>query len=137
VVKKRLHFGAVAVGHMAYSAAPRSGHSLDRTDARTGGRGQLAVGAAHSERTVSAAHGPYLVTMRLPERDGEFEYRIRSPDEPHERIARELIIRRVFRLGGPPAVLLARKGHFGIFGCSRTPGASPTRNSIPSASSVF
>jgi hypothetical protein len=26
--------------------------------------------------------------------------------------------------------------HFGIFGCSRTPGALPLRNSIPSASSV-
>ena len=26
--------------------------------------------------------------------------------------------------------------HYGIFGCSRTPGASPLRNSIPSASSV-
>ena len=40
------------------------------------------------ERTVS------VVTMQLPERDGEFEYRIRSPDEPHERIARERELRR-------------------------------------------
>jgi hypothetical protein len=30
-----------------------------------------------------------LVTMQLPEWDGEFEYRIRSPNEPHERIAWE------------------------------------------------
>jgi hypothetical protein len=35
----------------------------------------------HHERTVS------VVMMQLPERDGEFEYRIRSPDEPHERMA--------------------------------------------------
>jgi hypothetical protein len=31
--------------------------------------------------------------MQLPERDGEFEYRIRSPDEPHERIVRESELR--------------------------------------------
>ena len=36
-----------------------------------------------------AARGPYLVTMLLPESAGQFEYRIRSPNEPHERIARE------------------------------------------------
>ena len=47
----------------------------------------------HHERIVSAAHRPYLVTMQLPERDGEFEYRIRSPDEPHERIVRESELR--------------------------------------------
>ena len=44
-------------------------------------------------RTIDAAHGPYVVTMQLPERAGEFEYRIRSPDEPHERIARESELR--------------------------------------------
>jgi hypothetical protein len=37
----------------------------------------------------SAAVGPYVVTNQLPERDGEFEYHIRSPEKPHERIARE------------------------------------------------
>jgi hypothetical protein len=31
--------------------------------------------------------------MQLPERDGEFEYRIRSPDEPRERIAKESELR--------------------------------------------
>jgi len=31
----------------------------------------------------------YLVTKLLPERDGEFEYFIRSAQEAHERIARE------------------------------------------------
>ena len=41
----------------------------------------------HHERTIS------VVTMQLPGRDGEFEYRIRSPDEPHERIARESELR--------------------------------------------
>jgi hypothetical protein len=37
----------------------------------------------------SAAGGSYLVTKQLPERDGEFEYRIKSVSEPHERVARE------------------------------------------------
>jgi hypothetical protein len=30
-----------------------------------------------------------VVTKQLPERDGEFEYRIKSMSEPHERVARE------------------------------------------------
>jgi predicted transcriptional regulator len=37
----------------------------------------------------SAAGGSYIVTKQLPERDGEFEYRIKSISEPHERVARE------------------------------------------------
>jgi hypothetical protein len=37
----------------------------------------------------SAAGGGYVVIRQLPERDGEFEYRIRSMSEPHERVARE------------------------------------------------
>ena len=45
-------------------------------------------------RTIDAARGLYVVTMQLPDRDGEFEYRIRSPDEPHEGLARESELRR-------------------------------------------
>jgi hypothetical protein len=30
-----------------------------------------------------------LLTMLLPEIEGEFAYRIRNPREPHERIAKE------------------------------------------------
>jgi hypothetical protein len=33
--------------------------------------------------------GACVITMRLPERDGEFEYRVKSANEPHERVARE------------------------------------------------
>jgi len=36
-----------------------------------------------------AAGGGYVVTKRLPERNGEFEYRIKNIFEPHERVARE------------------------------------------------
>jgi hypothetical protein len=36
-----------------------------------------------------AAGGSYVVTKQPPERDGEFEYRIKSVSEPHERVARE------------------------------------------------
>jgi hypothetical protein len=46
-----------------------------------------------ASRGISAPGGTYVVTARLPERDGEFEYRIRSPDEAHERIARESELR--------------------------------------------
>ncbi len=33
--------------------------------------------------------GAYTVTKKLPERDGEFEYRVKSANEPHERAMRE------------------------------------------------
>lgn len=36
-----------------------------------------------------AANAGYVVTRQLPERGGEFEYRIKSVSEPHERVARE------------------------------------------------
>jgi hypothetical protein len=36
-----------------------------------------------------APRGPYIVTAKLPERDGEFEYHIRHAREQHERMARE------------------------------------------------
>jgi hypothetical protein len=37
----------------------------------------------------SAGGSGYVVTKQLPERNGEFEYRIKSMSEPHERVARE------------------------------------------------
>ena len=40
-----------------------------------------------------APRGMYLVTKLLPERDGEFEYFIRSAQEAHERIAKESELR--------------------------------------------
>jgi hypothetical protein len=40
-----------------------------------------------------APRGAYIVTAKLPERDGEFEYRIRSALEKHERMARESELR--------------------------------------------
>jgi len=33
--------------------------------------------------------GTYVITKRLPERDGKFEYRIKNGNEPHERVVRE------------------------------------------------
>jgi hypothetical protein len=36
-----------------------------------------------------AARGTYEVIAQLPERDGQFEYRIKSRGEPHERVVRE------------------------------------------------
>ena len=40
-------------------------------------------------RGIYAPSGAYVVTAKLPERDGAFEYRIRSVTEHHERAARE------------------------------------------------
>jgi hypothetical protein len=37
----------------------------------------------------TTAGGLYDVTRQLPERNGEFEYRVKSRNEPHERIVKE------------------------------------------------
>jgi len=33
--------------------------------------------------------GECIVKRKLPEREGEFEYRVKSANEPHERVVRE------------------------------------------------
>ena len=42
----------------------------------------------------SAPHGTYVLMAELPEQDGEFQYRIKSIVERHERVARESELRR-------------------------------------------
>ena len=41
------------------------------------------------ERSLAVPGGTCVITKRLPERDGEFEYRIKTVNEPHERVVRE------------------------------------------------
>ena len=41
------------------------------------------------ERSLAAPGGACVITRRLPERDGEFEYRVKSANEPHERVVGE------------------------------------------------
>jgi hypothetical protein len=64
----------------------------------------LAVGLMHkfhlgqqveyySSFLIYAPRGVYVVTAKLPERDGEFEYHIRSVSEQHERMVRESELR--------------------------------------------
>jgi len=48
--------------------------------------GQRVTLAANMHRPTA---GGFVVTKRLPERNGEFEYRIKSTSEAHERVARE------------------------------------------------
>jgi hypothetical protein len=43
----------------------------------------------HPPRRIYAPRGTYLVTAKLPEQDGEFEYHIWSVSEQHERVVRE------------------------------------------------
>jgi hypothetical protein len=44
----------------------------------------------HARRGQDAPRGAYMITARLPQSDdGQFEYRIKHPSEPHERIAKE------------------------------------------------
>jgi len=49
--------------------------------------GQLVQLVPAISRNVSG--GTYEVTKKLPENHGEFEYRIKSMNEPHERVVRE------------------------------------------------
>ncbi len=39
--------------------------------------------------SLRASGGVYVVTKKLPESAGEYEYRIKSINEPHERLVRE------------------------------------------------
>ena len=55
-------------------------------------RQKFQVGQAVNIRPAFSRNVPggvYQVTAKLPERNGEFEYRIKSMHEPHERVARE------------------------------------------------
>jgi hypothetical protein len=47
------------------------------------------VTLASSVLNRNASSAAYVVTKQLPERDGEREYRVKKPSEPHERVARE------------------------------------------------
>ena len=51
--------------------------------------GQTVFLERYLERPLGVLGGAYVITKRLPEHDGEFEYRIKSVNEPHERVARE------------------------------------------------
>jgi hypothetical protein len=44
-------------------------------------------------RAFNVPTGAYVVTKRLPERDGELEYQIRGTAEPHVRVVRESQLR--------------------------------------------
>jgi hypothetical protein len=57
---------------------------------RIGQRVQLAP--AISRNVIG---GSYEVTKKLPENRGEFEYWIKSMNEPHERVVRESELQRV------------------------------------------
>lgn len=37
----------------------------------------------------NAVPGPYAILAQLPEREGEFQYRIKSDREPYQRIVKE------------------------------------------------
>jgi uncharacterized protein YjbK len=56
--------------------------------------GQLVQLAPAIRRNVPS--GSYEVTKKLPESRGEFEYRIKSMNEPHERVARESELQGVY-----------------------------------------
>jgi hypothetical protein len=53
--------------------------------------GQLVQLASAISRNVPG--GSYEIIKKLPESGGEFEYRIKSINEPHERVARESELR--------------------------------------------
>ena len=54
-------------------------------------------------RGIFAPRGPYVVTAKLPERDGAFEYRIWSISETHERLARESELQAMSEAATEPA----------------------------------
>ena len=51
------------------------------------------IGESVFVNDVRAPPTPFVVIKRMPERGGEFEYRVRSSYEPHERVVRESQLR--------------------------------------------
>jgi hypothetical protein len=51
--------------------------------------GQTVFFHAGSRGIDAPRHSPYQITARLPPTDGEFQYRIKSIHEEHERVASE------------------------------------------------
>lgn len=51
------------------------------------------IGESVFVNDVRAPATPFVVIKRMPERDGEFEYRVRSSYEHHERVVRESQLR--------------------------------------------
>jgi hypothetical protein len=49
----------------------------------------------HAPRGIQAPSGAYVVTAKLPERDGEFGYHIKHPTDAHERTAKESELRAI------------------------------------------
>jgi hypothetical protein len=70
---------------------------LNQLDQTTGeiGEYKFKIGQAvqFSPRGALSAHGLYVVTVLLPERDGEFEYSISNEAEPYDRVAKESELR--------------------------------------------
>jgi hypothetical protein len=58
---------------------------------------------AYNPQKGWAGRGAYVVTAKLPERDGEFEYRILSLTELHERMARESELQALIESEAAPA----------------------------------
>ena len=63
----------------------------------------------YPDKGTWAARGAYVVTAKLPERNGEFEYRIGSAIEEHERLARESELREMSEADTAPAGSKARR----------------------------
>lgn len=78
---------------IGFCTAPvRPPHNIRNCVRRTGGIVRVeamgAVGAQAAER-AEPERDESIVTKKLPEHNGEFEYRVRSVNEPHERVVRE------------------------------------------------
>jgi hypothetical protein len=77
----------VTNGEVALSAANVIGHKFKV--------GQVVYFRPKRGSQTSGPPGPYQITKQLPERDGEFQYRIRNAYEEHERVAAESELSRV------------------------------------------
>ncbi len=60
------------------------------------------LGQTVEYRSRNAPPGACVVTAKLPERDGEYEYRIRNLAEAHERMARESQLEVLSQTEAPP-----------------------------------
>src|ERR1700730_6795160 len=85
-----LPFRPLAVG----SVQPRARH-IDRTTRKRLRRGRQAVNYTPGPFGRGGASGVYKVTQLLPPEGGDYQYRIKSADELHERVVKESQLNRV------------------------------------------
>jgi hypothetical protein len=73
---------------------PRTSGSVCREDNVSGHKFKIGQTVRYAAPFSLSAAADYKITLLLPTQDNELQYRIKSANEPHERVAKESQLRR-------------------------------------------